>query len=65
MMRLRETLRTIFSDGIEKVQAINARYAQPRLAMAPAVRWSLLALRIYLLTLVGLLAYKFYTLVAH
>ena len=65
MMRIREAFYAILSDGFAKVRSINARYAQPRLAMAPAVRWSLLALRLYLLTLVGLLAYKFYTLVAH
>jgi hypothetical protein len=33
--------------------------------MSPAVRWALLALRLYLLTLVILLGYKFYTLVVH
>jgi hypothetical protein len=33
--------------------------------MAPAVRWSLLALRIYLLLLVALLGYRFVTLVVH
>ena len=32
--------------------------------MSPAVRWALLALRIYLLVLVALLAYKFVTVVA-
>ena len=31
--------------------------------MSPAVQWSLLGLRIYLLVLVGLLAYKFITVV--
>ena len=31
--------------------------------MSPAVRWALLALRLYLLTLVGLLVYKFVTVV--
>jgi hypothetical protein len=51
------------SNNVAKVRAINARYAQPRLVMSPAVRWSLLALRIYLLSLVGLLVYKFITVV--
>ncbi|MGO9681503.1 MAG: hypothetical protein ACLPTZ_02615 [Beijerinckiaceae bacterium] len=55
----------MLSGNVAKVRAINARYAQPRLIMSPVVRWSLLALRIYLLTLVGLLGYKFFTLVVH
>ena len=62
-MRLLYSLQTIFADNLAKVRAINARYAQPRLAMSPAVRWALLTLRIYLLLLVVLLGYKFYTLV--
>ncbi len=64
-MRLLYSLRSMLSGNIAKVRAINARYAHPRLVMSPAVRWSLLALRIYLLTLVALLFYKFYTLVVH
>ena len=64
-MRLLYALRSMLSGNVAKVRAINARYAQPRLVVSPIVRWSLLALRIYLLTLVGLLAYKFFTLVAH
>ena len=62
-MRLIHSFRTMLSGNIAKVRAINARYAKPRLIMSPAVRWALLVLRFYLLTLVGLLGYKFYTLV--
>ena len=64
-MRLLYSFQAIFSRNMAKIRAINARYAHPRLVMSPVVRWSLLALRIYLLTLVGLLGYKFYTLVVH
>jgi hypothetical protein len=64
-MRLLYSLKTLLSGNIAKVRAINARYAQPRLVMSPLVRWSLLVLRIYLLSLVALLGYKFYTLVVH
>ena len=64
-MRILETLRSLLSGNLTKVRAINARYAQPRLVMSPAVRWSLLILRIYLLLLVVLLGYKFLTLVVH
>ena len=62
-MSLGHALHSMVSNNVAKVRAINVRYAQPRLVMSPAVRWSLLALRIYLLTLVGLLVYKFITVV--
>ena len=64
-MRIARLLHHILSDLLARIRAINQRYAVPRLAMSPAVRWSLLALRIYLLLLVGLLGYKFVTLVVH
>ena len=64
-MDLSHTLYSMISENVAKVRAINARYRTPRLTMSPAVRWSLLALRIYLLVLVGLLGYKFLTLVVH
>jgi hypothetical protein len=38
---------------------INRRYHAPRIGMSLAVRLSLLALRVYLLFLVGLMIYKF------
>jgi hypothetical protein len=47
----------------QKIREINRRYAEPRIEMSPAVRYSLLALRIYLLFLVSLMVYKFVILV--
>lgn len=47
----------------KKVNEINQKYSKPRLKMTPLVRFSLLALRIYLIILVIILVYKFYTLV--
>jgi len=47
------------SRVIRKFRAINARYAVPRIRMSPAVRISLLVLRVYLVLLVALLLYKF------
>jgi len=44
---------------------INRKYSRPRLTMTPAVRWTLLLLRFYLLFLVALIIYKFITLVGH
>lgn len=46
---------------MEKIREINRRYATPRISMSTAVRISLLTLRVYLFVLVGLLAYKFIT----
>jgi hypothetical protein len=45
-----------------KVNDINKKYSKPRLKMTPLVRASLLALRLYLIMLVIILIYKFYTL---
>ena len=63
-MSLAHAVHSILSSGLEKVRDINRRYAKPRIPMSPAVRLSLLVLRIYLFVLVGLLIYKFYTVVA-
>ena len=64
-MRITPLLHHARSDLVARVRAINNRYAVPRLAMSPAVRFSLLALRVYLMLLVVLLGYKFVTLVVH
>lgn len=49
---------------LHKVREINRRYARPRIEMTPAVRLSLLALRVYLLLLVALIVYKFVQILA-
>lgn len=46
-----------------KIKEINKKYSNPRLKMTPLVRFSLFALRLYLIMLVIILIYKFYTLV--
>lgn len=48
---------------VDKVKEINKKYSQPRLHMTPLVKASLLALRIYLISLVLILVYKFYLVV--
>ncbi len=63
-MSFAHVLRSVVSGGLEKVRDINRRYAKPRIPMSRAVRIALLVLRIYLFLLVGLLIYKFYTVVA-
>ena len=47
----------------EKIKEINRKYSKPRLEMTDMVRAVLLALRLYLIMLVFILIYKFYTLV--
>lgn len=54
---------TMIGRNFDKFRAINRRYAHPRLEISPAARVCLLVLRVYLLFLVGLLAYKFVVIV--
>jgi len=60
-MSLVQSIETTIAGHIEKIREINQRYATPRIKMSTAVRASLLTLRIYLIVLVGLLVYKFIT----
>jgi hypothetical protein len=55
-------LKEIFSHNFAKVREINRKYAKPNVEMSPWVKGCLLFLRIYLIFLVGLLLYKFITL---
>jgi hypothetical protein len=44
---------------LAKIREINNRYSEPHIEMSRAVKISLMALRLYLLLLVGLIVYKF------
>ncbi len=44
---------------VRKIREINQRYSKPHIEMSRGVRISLMALRIYLFLLVGLIIYKF------
>jgi hypothetical protein len=48
---------------ISRVREINARYRRPQVKMTPGVKAALLLLRVYLVLLLGILAFKFITLV--
>ncbi len=50
---------------LESIREINQKYKTPRLQLTPMVRISLIALRVYLLVMLLILAYKFATLVVH
>ncbi|MFA7694621.1 MAG: hypothetical protein WCX63_03700 [Methanoregula sp.] len=51
----------IIQGWIGKISAINRRYAMPKIRMSRGVRFALLLLRLYLILLVLLLGYKFWT----
>lgn len=53
-----------FKRWTAKIKEINEKYSQPRLKMTPLVKVSLLVLRLYLIMLVIILLYKFYTVVS-
>ncbi len=48
---------------VGKIREINRRYSKPKIRMSRGIRISLLVLRLYLISLVLLLAYRFFTLV--
>ena len=55
-------IRRFVGDTIAKVHEINKKYATPNIQMSKLVKVSLLSLRLYLIFLIGLLMYKFITL---
>ncbi|MCL4552929.1 MAG: hypothetical protein M1305_05185 [Candidatus Marsarchaeota archaeon] len=61
--RNRHSVFDVFAQFREAVREINKKYAKPRIQMTPMVKASLFMLRLYLLLLIGLLIYRFVTLV--
>ncbi len=57
-------IKAFFARRFVKIAEINRKYATPHVKMTRAVKLSLLFLRIYLLFLVAILFFKFFTLVA-
>lgn len=53
-----------FRNLIEAIREINKKYKTPRLKMTRMVSISLLTLRLYLISMLLLLLYKFVTIVA-
>jgi len=50
-----------FGNAWDAVREINCKYKTPHVKMTPAVQFSLGMLRFYLLFLVGLLVWKFFS----
>ncbi len=48
---------------IGKIREINRKYEKPKITMSRGVALALLGLRIYLILLVALLVYKFWTII--
>ena len=54
-------IRGFFSDRFKPFVEITRKYKTPRIKMTRQVRWALLLLRIYLIVMVLILGYKFFT----
>jgi len=57
-----ERIGSVFRRWMDKIREINRKYEKPRITMSRGVKIALLFLRIYLILLVLLLGYKFWTL---
>jgi len=58
-MPLIHSIAASMAEHVDKVREINRRYATSRIQMSLPVRVALLSLRLYLFVLVGLLVFKF------
>lgn len=59
-----ERIGSVFHGWTNKIREINKKYEKPRIKMSRGVRIALLFLRIYLILLVLLMGYKFWTLLS-
>ena len=50
-----------FKNTLSTLKSINRKYAKPQIKMTRMVKFSLLSLRLYLLFLIGILVYRFIT----
>ena len=57
-------MKNLLKSSLQPFGAINRKYSKPRIKQTRLVGIALLALRLYLLLLVGVLFYKFFTTVA-
>jgi len=56
-------LKEFLLNNFSKIREINRKYAKPNVEMSRWVKTTLLILRLYLIFLVGLLLYKFMTMI--
>ena len=60
--KIKKYIDNFISNNFGRIIEINQKYSTPKIEMSLPVRISLIALRFYLFFLVGLLIYKFITL---
>jgi len=58
-----EKFKTMIHHQADAIRAINRKYKTPRIKMTRGVKFSLLGIRIYLIILLGILLYRFITLI--
>jgi hypothetical protein len=58
-----ERIGRVLNGWADTIHAINKKYEKPRIKMSPGVKIALMFLRIYLILLVVLLGYKFWTMI--
>ena len=51
----------VFENLVTSVREINRKYARPRIEMTPFVKICLFSLRLYLILLIGIMIFKFVT----
>ena len=54
---------SIIHESTRKIRSINQKYATPKIKLSGGAKFALLFLRLYLIFLVVLLAYKFWTII--
>jgi hypothetical protein len=58
-----ERMGSIIQESTGKIQSINRKYATPAIKLSGGAKFALLLLRLYLIFLVVLLVYKFWTII--
>jgi len=58
-----ERIGNYFREFTGKITSINQKYATPKIKLSRGAKLALLLLEIYLIVLVGLLGYRFWTIV--
>jgi hypothetical protein len=60
---IKKQIKKFYEHNFDKIIELNEKYAAPKIEMSPAVKFSLLALKFYVLLIIGLLVYRFITLI--
>jgi hypothetical protein len=58
-----ERIGSVIRESTGKIRSINEKYATPKIELSGGAKFALLLLRLYLIFLVVLLAYKFWTII--